>query len=284
MKEILIYQTNEGGADLFERHLKRMTEHDDVTIRMTSGIEIKDGINPKKIIGLVLPGRSRGQYYRDELGEVGFNHISHAVNHGMSLMGVCAGAYVVSHQAGWYNQYKDNPNALFKGKSNGPLEHLWQNGYQSDGNNTVQNTLTAQIASVQLFGVTKPIQTIYWGGGKFIPSKEQEVKILAEHTDIEKTPAIIEFNHGVGKVLLMNIHPEINQQAFEDVFNYTPKAQENLDQFVQNMTLLKSCRGQTDIIFAHFLKNCGLTSYHHNTYLEPRPTYNIMSCNNMMTS
>ncbi len=262
MQRIAIYRTEEGGTRLFQQQLERLAYPYHVNVQLLTAADILENALDEQTIGLVVPGRSRGQYYRDELGEEGFLRIQQNVKKGMAVLAVCAGSYILSREAVWENSLNDKdrkkascPHPLFDGTTIGPISHLWQDGYQASGSDQT-TLLSANVVNVKFDGVEEKISSLYWGGGDFKPSSNQPIRILAHHSD--ETPALIEFECGEGRVIFSNIHPEITSSAFGDVFQYTAKAARNRTGFTRDRRRLAASEDRRQIIFSQFLHNCGL--------------------------
>jgi glutamine amidotransferase-like uncharacterized protein len=265
MPRIAIYRTEEGGAKLFQQQLESLTHSYNVDVQLVTANDILEDALDKETIGLVVPGRSRGQYYRDELGEKGFQRIQSATRNGMGVLAVCAGSYILSREAVWDNSLNSAdrkkascPFPLFDGATIGPMARFWQDGYQASGSsqNDQATILSANIVNVRFDGVEGETHAIYWGGGNFEPSASQTTRILASHND--ETPAVIEFECGKGQVIFSNIHPEITSLAFRDVFQHTAKALRNRTGFARDQHRLAAAEDRRQMIFHQFLHNCGL--------------------------
>jgi glutamine amidotransferase-like uncharacterized protein len=279
MQKIAIYKTDEGGAALFHKQLQAMTAKYNVDIRLVTAQDISSGILEDEVSGLVVPGRSRGQYYRDELGDDGFQHIQSATQNGMAVLAVCAGSYILSAEAAWNNSLDrdDRKNAqcaypIFKGRTVGPLAHLWENGYQANGTNTGHMTLlSANIVNVKFSNVAEDVPALYWGGGAFEADASQDCDVLARHSDDDATPAVIEFSCGHSRVIFSNIHPEISAQAFQDVFRLTEKASRDPSAFQRECAALAKTADSRAMILSQFLHNSGLKIHENSRFPVLQP-------------
>ncbi|NLY38782.1 MAG: hypothetical protein GX044_05725 [Firmicutes bacterium] len=125
------------------------------------------------------------------------------VDEGGLFIGTCAGAYYASDIMLWLDEGEkllDYPLKLFAGRAVGP--HMrW-------GEHAVL-TLNPDLPVNEAFDQT--IMAHYFDGPYFIPSDEQEVAVLAEYESHE-APAILSFDYGNGKVLLMGPHPELGYE------------------------------------------------------------------------
>src|SRR5688572_17258144 len=93
--KIGLYKTSESGSPIFKHSLEKLIKANglDISVLNLSSREIQKGaLYREDIIGLVLPGRTRGQDYREELGDAGNMVIQRATERaGLSVLAVCAG-------------------------------------------------------------------------------------------------------------------------------------------------------------------------------------------------
>ena len=57
---------------------------------------------------------------------------------------------------------------------------------------------------------------MYYGGAAFYPDVGQEMHVAATYDDFYDEPAIIQFEYGIGRVLLYGPHPEIEEDSARD--------------------------------------------------------------------
>ena len=288
--KIAVYETGENGPHLFKAMMREIINENALDIDVV-GITAEEicasRLLAPEYIGLIMPGRNRGQDYRDELGELGSAMIKAAAYRtGLCTQCICAGSYVLSSKVNWYNHFMpesskivDNAFALFEGTALGAFD-LWQDGYRSaarDADIYTSNTLAAKVMDVTFSMQEQEISghALYWGGGVFIqnPGVYQQITPLVKHhatvcvPDASPRPhrafhryvepaAVIEFSLGESKHIFSNIHPEINGYLFENLFNATPKARQNLDEFRQDKANLMASDELNKDIFRRFLSNC----------------------------
>lgn len=258
MPQIIVYDNKDMGARLLCEQLQAMTDFD---VRIKTAKHIFNGELENDTVGLVMPGRTSGQLYRDELGDDGFKKIQAATQNGMAVLAICAGSYILSRQAQWKNnlsgeeKFVQSPYPLFNGKAFGPLHHLWRDGYESSGTR-VTTKLAANVVQIKFNGTGNTCYTVYWGGASHEPDAGQDIAVMAYHQNLSKTPAVIHFACGQGKVIFSNIHPEVTPQAFTEVFGNTDKAKQHPVLFQQDKRFLTETAATRNLIFEKFIENC----------------------------
>lgn len=262
-----------------------------------TGQQIKEKtLSDTDYIGLIMPGRNLGQDYRDELGESGCRAIQEAVQESsLGVMAICAGSYILSKSINWHNTLQTfnrskvitNEFALFDGKSVGPFCNLWEDGYQGNSPpGTSSGILSAKVVDVAFTSDSSRHNghAIYWGGGGFVPNPhssqvmtplvyhlgntqvpkviQDEANNFAPHPsetyDFQSPAAVIEFSTGRhNKIILSNIHPEINSYSFYHLFGRTSRARAHPREFNQNIAdLALSDQWNLGLLSHRFLDNC----------------------------
>src|SRR4030042_393884 len=59
-------------------------------------------------------------------------------------------------------------------------------------------------------------EILYYGGPYFTPDAGAEIEILGTYKDYNEQPAMIAFQYGSGKVVLIGPHPEIEEDSDRD--------------------------------------------------------------------
>lgn len=189
------------------------------------------------------------------------------------------------------NKSVTNENALFDGCAVGSFDNLWQDGYRSvmtQPDAYHSNVLAAKILPVHyaraLSGKTHGTDGhgLYWGGCVFAHDSatdmKQRIEVLARHQNVVTTPlinennpvsinkvvhspfinpaAVLEFTQGKGRVIFSNIHPEIDSETFEMLFQSTPQAKADRDAFAADKNKIVQADGFSAMIFDRFVTNC----------------------------
>jgi len=274
MNTIFIYDTGGYCSTLVHEKLSHIVQDKNLALQISSitAQQIKDGrLLDASSVGFVMPGRNKGQDYRDELGQQGFMAIRKATQAGVNSLLICAGSATSAFQTIWDNELEPdnkkhviNPAALFEGVAIGPLSNLWKNGYHSPKQNIYHSdVLNAKVVSVTFTSALTRSNAIagaalYWGGCALIPTANntQSVQVLVYYQDFLDAPAVIEFRNGKGKVIASGIHPEVDAQKFKMMFAPTQRARQNWDAFQQDKAALEASAPQQMDIFVRLLENC----------------------------
>lgn len=148
--------------------------------------------NLNKFSLLILSGGWSGDYLpiQDKTRDA----LKTFVAQGGRIIGICAGAYVLSREIIWLGERYVYGFGIFEGTSKGPLAGLadWP-----------QFTFTS-IRSIKTSDAYARV--LYFGGQEFRSSQDAEVIAYWAHNN---TPAALTFLYGQGKVLLLGFHPEM---------------------------------------------------------------------------
>ena len=301
-KKIGVYQTGEYGAVLFENHLHKALLRNNLAdmfeIVHVHAKDIQKETFIDNLAGLAMPGRNKGQEYRDEWGEAGYKNIKTAVRYqGMDVLAVCASSAVQCEEVSWNNRFSPmtnkrviNQNALFPGIAIGAFDNHWGDGYRSISKPDAyhSNILAAKVMPVhytrELTGNMHGDESygLYWGGCVFVPDHSRlplrQIKVLARHNNHVKIPLIItdeqiserkikpsdflnpaaaiEFKVGKGKVIFSNIHFEIDNEIFGQIFKSTPQARNNMDVFNDDKKKMLQADSYSTLLIDRFVMNC----------------------------
>lgn len=209
----------------FLRESLRVYEHQNIKTRLIVAKDIldRDILNNRheNVLGLFMPGSPAAQLYRDNLGERGKAAIQTYVANGGSYIGICAGAYLASHDivyksARRQEHIQDNL-ALFDGQAIGQLSSLLvpvttvRQGWE-EANVTPLHYHTASGPSTA--------NVIYWGGPAYQPAPHEKITVLATYDaatiDDQPAIAIAAKDYGAGRVVLSGVHPEISASVLLD--------------------------------------------------------------------
>lgn len=288
-----VYNTHGFGYTLMCRELKHVIKSDDnINLQSITADHIKDGwLAEKHVIGLVMPGR-RGPEYREELGPEGLAAISRETQKGLSIIGVCASSYFLSKEMRWNYALEENgpkqiqsESSLFHGICEGPIMELYDDAYQekeplyprSDNLAPLPASIVTVSFEEKLYDAPRTISIHYGGGGRFHPNQPDQVKVLLRHENTtDRTPAVIEFKHGKGDVLLSNVHPEVVSDRFKYCFCRTPKALSQPDLFKEHVDALAASRSGHDAIVRRFIDNCLQNPLHEKLQRRAAMTYALL--------
>jgi glutamine amidotransferase-like uncharacterized protein len=157
--------------------------------------------------------------YKSAITTTGMNKIRSFVNNGGRYIGICAGAFFACDKVDWEGRVYDYPLKLFLGRGYGAIDQIipWS-GYTMTTVNINKNNPINQYEPA-----TETI--LYYGGPAFYPNQGQQMNVIATWQAYNNDPAIINFNYGNGRVLLVGPHPEIEEDStrdgtsFGDAFN-----------------------------------------------------------------
>ena len=153
-----------------------------------------------------LPGGWAPDYSR-KIRESGREAILQFVNQGGAYVGVCAGAYYAAATVVWEGERYLYLLKLFRGEAVGPEIFPWPRYGMAELEMDPGHPINVK-------GPREETMLLY-GGGYFVPTALQEMEIVATYKQTGR-PAIITFPYGRGKVLLLGVHPEIEEDAARD--------------------------------------------------------------------
>jgi biotin--protein ligase len=162
----------------------------------------------------IIPGGADLHYIKSLSGERN-KRIDNYVRAGGRIIGFCAGAYYLSKsvefdKGGPLEVLGERETPLFLGTARGPVFGPYHYG-SDEGGSIVELELCPEAFPDSSFSSVK----VYFDGGcEFVNAAEQpNVTVLARYTRREKSAAIIEVRHGLGKGLLFGPHPELNLKS-----------------------------------------------------------------------
>jgi biotin--protein ligase len=188
-----------GVVDALER------EHLTVSVWQASAFTRQ---NLSQVRTVVLPG-GWAVLQRDALGDSGLAAIRQFVEEGGTVLGICAGAYLLSRTVVWENVAYPYPLGLFDGVAVGPIAK-WAPWPKRAA---VRLRFTETGGRKGLDTLATP-SVLYYGGPRF--ESGSAVSVLAMYPD--STAAMVERQVGKGKVVLSAVHWE--QPADDSVFAY----------------------------------------------------------------
>lgn len=159
---------------------------------------------------LCVPGGNMYQYALD-ISLEGKEKIRDFIRGGGGYIGICGGGYFASEKVFWREQRLPmTPLGIFPGTAKGPMDEIVPFPDQ-------------EVVKVNIVDSRHPITRtepdsiwiLYYWGPIFIPNDEAEVSILARY-DKGDYPAMIAFNYGRGRVIIIGPHPEFEEDSDRD--------------------------------------------------------------------
>ncbi|MGL5263088.1 MAG: BPL-N domain-containing protein [Candidatus Rhabdochlamydia sp.] len=149
----------------------------------------------------IMPG-GRDVFYQSALAGKGTDKIRSYVEKKGNYLGICAGAYFacsrIEFEKGTSLELLDDRSlCFFPGVAIGPAYGTGKYAYDS-----------FKGACSALVNWENGFLRVYFNGGCFF-TESSEVRVLSRYLDLpQKPPAIVEMEHGEGKVLLSGVHFE----------------------------------------------------------------------------
>jgi glutamine amidotransferase-like uncharacterized protein len=170
-------------------------------------------LNDQGLVGFkvfVVPGGDMYQYSSD-LSAKAKDEIRSFVRGGGGYIGICGGAYFASERVSWRgSELSMTPLGLFAGAAEGPIDSIMPYPDYTMASIRMANSTLA----VTLSGNGSMSMLYYWGPA-LIPDDDASVEVLGRYS-ITDQPAIVAFNCGQGRVLLVGAHPEIEEGDARD--------------------------------------------------------------------
>ncbi len=219
--DFAIYHDNnigawEDGIVAFEQFLNwKGVSHNRVTAQDVNTIILK------KIYKVIYFPGGDADYYNADINSTGIQNIQEMITEGNAYIGICAGAEFACDKLVWQGVTYDYPLNLFQGKSIGPINELavWDN-YD-------MTTLTMNLENEINQFESENEDMLYWGGSIFSPYSNTVFDTIATFDGYYNRPAIINFNYGNGRVLLISPHPEIEEDSDRDKTNVAQELNDN---------------------------------------------------------
>ena len=213
-KNVIIALYSGRGTD--EEHIratKNMFQWMDCTVQLVKA----DYINNENLGSfniLCIPGGNMYQYAQDISSE-GKEKIRDFISDGGGYIGICGGAYFASEKVVWQgNRLPMIPLGIFPGTAKGPIDEIVP--YPDKG--IVKINI---VDSLHPITQSEPdsIWVLYYWGPVLIPNKNANVNILGRYNKGNKEPAILAFDYGQGRVFIIGVHPEIEEDSDRDEVN-----------------------------------------------------------------
>ena len=213
-KNVIIALYSGRGTD--EEHIratKNMFQWMDCTVQLVKA----DYINNENLGSfniLCIPGGNMYQYAQDISSE-GKEKIRDFISDGGGYIGICGGAYFAGEKVVWRgNRLPMIPLGIFPGTAKGPIDEIVP--YPDKG--IVKINI---VDSLHPITQSEPdsIWILYYWGPVLIPNKNANVTILGRYNKGNKEPAMLAFDYGQGRVFIIGVHPEIEEDSDRDEVN-----------------------------------------------------------------
>lgn len=145
--------------------------------------------------------------YSGKIRESGRAAILKLVQEGGAYVGVCAGAYYAARSVAWEGERYPYPLGLFHGEAVGPEIYPWPRYGMAELGMDPEHPINAKESQEEWI--------LLYGGGHFVADENQEMEVVARYKQTGQ-PAIITLSYGQGKVLLLGVHPEIEEDNTRD--------------------------------------------------------------------
>jgi len=172
-----------------------------------------DSINDKSLRGydiLCIPGGNMYQYAQD-ISSSGKEKIRNYIRAGGSYIGICGGAYFASEKVIWQgSQLPMESLSLFSGTAEGVIDEIVP--YPDYGMCRVDI-----VDSLHPVTRSEPdsIWILYYWGPALTPDLGCDATILADYEKVN-LPAMLAFEYGDGRVFLVGVHPEFEEDSDRD--------------------------------------------------------------------
>jgi len=210
---IIALYSGRGTDEELIQATKNMFEWMDCTVQLVKA----DYINNESLDSfniLCIPGGDMYKYAQDISSE-GKEKIRNFISDGGGYIGICGGAYFASEKVIWRgNQLPMNPLGIFPGTAKGPINEIVP--YPDKG--VVKINI---VDSLHPITQSEPdsIWILYYWGPVLIPNKNANVTILGRYNKGNKEPAMLAIDYGQGRVFIIGVHPEIEEDSDRDEVN-----------------------------------------------------------------
>ena len=159
---------------------------------------------------IYFPGGDMYEYSYD-ISSVGKTRIRSFVSGGGAYVGVCGGAYFASTSVRWRGaELVMEPLGMFKGTASGPID-------------AIAAYPAYEMCGVYVPGHDHPITegqpdrfaALYYWGPALVPDAGATVSILGRY-EVGDQPAMVAFEYGAGRVFIIGVHPEIEEDSDRD--------------------------------------------------------------------
>ncbi|MFX0107571.1 MAG: BPL-N domain-containing protein [Candidatus Hodarchaeota archaeon] len=184
--------------------LVNMYEWMSATVDVLNATDIQIGALENYEI-LAMPG-GNPLTFNYEIGVNGTDNIRNWVSRGGSYFGICGGAMYASKAICFSGTTSYYQLSLFNGTVTGPIEGLY---------GLTKLDMNTGCAGPNLSDIPKTLNSLYLGGGYYVPDEGQSVFTLATY-DENSERAIIASTFGHGSYCLSAVHTEIEENSDRD--------------------------------------------------------------------
>ena len=203
--DIALYAEN-GASEISIQAANSMFQWMGYTVSLLRGEDFDNGLSHFRL--LCFPGGDM-YLYAQSISSDGKENIRNFVHSGGGYIGICGGAYFASEQVIWQGAALPMvPLGLLLGTAQGPIDAIAAYPYCT----------MSKINIIHGFHpITQSCQDSEWilycYGPMLLPSIQ--VDILARY-EIGNQPAMLAFEYGLGRVFLIGLHPEIEEDSDRD--------------------------------------------------------------------
>ncbi len=177
-----------------------------------------------------FPGGNSG-YYIDNINSVGLQNIRNFVSAGGGNIRICTGGYFACDRVIWEGTTYEHPLDLFNGVGYGAIDEIapWPGYAMTTININLTNPINQYEPSTEY--------TLYYGGAAYYPDERQEMNVIGTYELFNDDAAMINFEYGNGRVILIGPHPEIEEDSTRDGVSFG----DNLEDIGTDWNLLWTC-------------------------------------------
>ncbi len=179
-----------------------------LTYQLIYAHQINKTLNLNRFKIIIFPGGYAAPY-NSMLDTNGLKKIRKFIATGHAYLGICAGAYFAADKIIWQDTIYNYKLKLFHGFAIGPVPELapWPYYTIAKLQMNLQDSINRYEPAYEYM--------LYYGGPYFSPTKDYKFDTIATYS-VNGKPAIIRFNFGKGRVLLIGTHPEIEEDSDRD--------------------------------------------------------------------
>lgn len=206
--DVAIY-SDEGTDEDCVQATKNMFQWMGYTVTLVNANYIRNGALHNCSI-LCVPGGDMYQYAQ-ELSSDGIKKIKTFVYTGGGYIGICGGAYFAGEEVIWRgNQLPMTSLGLFSGRTEGPIDEIIP--YPRYGMCKVNI-----VDTVHSITESEPdsMWILYYWGPILVPNGDGSIDILGRYDEVDQ-PAIVAFDYGYGRTVLIGTHPEFEEDSDRD--------------------------------------------------------------------
>jgi glutamine amidotransferase-like uncharacterized protein len=179
---------------------------------------------------LCIPGGDMYQYGQS-LSASGKGNITGFVRSGGAYIGICGGAYFAATRILWQGtQLPMTPLGLYAGAARGPVDEIVP--YPDFGMTTIRVVEPRHSITRAL---PDSVAILYYWGPELLPDDGAGVSVLGTYVGGGR-PAMLAFSYGAGRVFLLGLHAEIEEDSDRDGVSFA----DSLDDAGSDWDLMKS--------------------------------------------